>query len=69
MNRATWIATRRSRLRRWLDRQDVAVSTLQVAAFLGICAEATRIQLRKAGAVVAVREARSLWWVAPERWP
>jgi hypothetical protein len=69
MTRAARSALRDASIRRWLDRQDVAVSTLEVAAFLGMATSPTRLLLVKLGAVVAARSKRAVWWVAPARWP
>ncbi len=69
MTRPDRLDFRNAALRRWLSRQPEAVTTLQAAAFAGLSVHRARELLRRIGAVEAGMRDRSLWWVAPARWP
>ena len=62
-------APRRRELQVWLDDQDAAVSTRDVAEWSGTTTKAALQALRLAGAELVDVVDRLAWWVAPARWP
>ena len=62
-------APRRYELQAWLDDQEAAVSTRDVAEWAGTTTKATLQALRLAGAELVDVVDRLAWWVAPARWP
>jgi len=62
-------APRRRELQAWLDEQEAAVSTRDVAEWSGTTTKAALQALRLAGAELVDVVDRVAWWVAPARWP